>query len=276
MKRVMLTGGMGFVGRQVIQALSSQSLKLVLVVRPGKEDQANTLPNVDRVVTTTDLFAEDVDWWAHQCQGIDTIIHVAWYAEPGKYLQASQNMDCLIGSLNLVKGATNAGVRRIVGVGTCFEYDLTEGVLSVKTPLKPLTPYAAAKAALYLNLSQWLPAHSIEFAWCRLFYLYGEGEDERRLVAYLHKQLERGEPVELSRGNQIRDFLDVSEAGRRIAEIAIGHQSGAFNICSGYPVTVRQFAKQIANIYGRKDLLRFGARPDNLVDPPCVTGIPDT
>jgi dTDP-6-deoxy-L-talose 4-dehydrogenase (NAD+) len=123
-------------------------------------------------------------------------------------------------------------------------------------------------------LSQWLPLQSVEFAWCRLFYLHGEGEDERRLVPYLRKQLARGEPAELSHGTQIRDFLDVVDAARKIATVALGTLQGPLNICSGVPVTVRELALSIAAEYGRPDLLNFGSRPDNLVDPPRVVGVP--
>ena len=115
--------------------------------------------------------------------------------------------------------------------------------------------------------------HGIEFVWCRLFYLYGEGEDERRLVPYLRSKLKAGEPAELSSGTQIRDFLDVCEAGRMIVEAALGTVQGPVNICSGAGVTVRALAEQIADEYGRRDLLRFGVRPDNLVDPPVVVGV---
>jgi dTDP-6-deoxy-L-talose 4-dehydrogenase (NAD+) len=124
-----------------------------------------------------------------------------------------------------------------------------------------------------MMLSQWLPLHQVGFAWCRLFYLYGKGEDARRLVPYLRSRLSAGKLVELTAGRQIRDFLDVEEAGRQIAEIVLGNRQGPVNICSGIPVTVRQLAEQIADEYGRRDLLRFGARPENLVDPPCVVGI---
>jgi dTDP-6-deoxy-L-talose 4-dehydrogenase (NAD+) len=199
---------------------------------------------------------------------------VAWYAEPGKYLKSEKNIDCLIGSLNLAKGAIRAGIRRFIGIGTCFEYDLNFGNLSINTPLKPTTPYAAAKAELYKLLSQLLSSQSIEFSWCRLFYLYGEGEDERRLVSYIHKQLSKCEKVELSSGKQIRDFLDVAEVGRIIVDVSMGSQHGPINICSGIPITVRQLAEKIADEYGRRDLLNFGARPDNLVDPKCVIGVP--
>lgn len=58
-----------------------------------------------------------------------------------------------------------------------------------------------------------------------------------------------------------------------ITEQALGDQQGAINICSGVPVTIRQLAERIADEYGRRDLLKFGARADNLVDPPSVVGL---
>lgn len=271
--KVLLTGACGFVGRQVLRALAKRGVKVRAVVREGKQGRLATFEGVESVVTTPDLFAENTDWWADVCMGIDTVIHVAWYAEPGKYLQSTKNLDCLTGTLCLAKGATQAKVRRFVGIGTCFEYDLTGGILSIDTPLRPLTPYAGAKAAAFLALSQWLPQQSVEFAWCRLFYLYGEGEDERRLVPYIRSKLMNGLPAELTSGNQIRDFLDVCEAGQMIVEIALSKSHGASNVCSGIPITIRQLAEQIADEYGRRDLLVFGVRSANIVEPPCVVGL---
>lgn len=270
---VLLTGATGFVGRQVLRALTERGARVRAVVRERNQGQLVSLEGIETVVSTPDLFAENADWWTDVCRGIDTIIHVAWYAEPGKYLQSAKNLDCLSGTLHLAKGAAQARVRRFIGIGTCFEYDLTGGMLSVDTPLRPLTPYAGAKAAAFLALSQWLPQQDVEFAWCRLFYLHGEGEDARRLVPYLRTKLMVGEPAELTSGNQIRDFLNVSDAGQMIADAAQSNQQGPLNICSGVPITIRQLAEQIADVYGRRDLLKFGVRPDNLVDPSCVVGI---
>lgn len=270
-RRILITGATGFVGRQIYKTLADKNVDLRCVVRKGNSYQLSEYSNVE-IVITTDLFAEKSDWWATQCSGIDTIIHAAWHVEPGEYLQSDLNIHCLQGSLNLVDGAIKAGVRRFVGIGTCFEYDLSAGVLSTDTPLKPTTPYAGTKAALYFSLDRWLQAHSVEFAWCRLFYLYGDGEHPRRLAPYLRAKLEKGQPAELTSGKQIRDFLDVADAGRMIADVALSEMVGPVNICSGVPITVRQFAEQIADEYGRRDLLMFGLRPDNLTDPPCVVG----
>lgn len=272
-RKVLLTGSTGFVGKQVLKALQMDNADITLIVRAGWQEKIQDHKGITATVETEDIFTESSEWWLRACENIDTIIHVAWYAEPGKYLLSDKNMECLQGALELAKGAANAGVRKITGVGTCFEYDLTAGMLSIDTPLNPITPYAATKAATYMALSQWLPQKGIDFAWCRLFYLYGEDEDNRRLVPYIRSQLENDRVVDLTSGNQIRDFMDVSDAGRMISDIALGSVQGAVNVCSGVPVTVRQLAEKIADEYGKRELLKFGARPDNLVDPPCIVGI---
>lgn len=271
-KRVLLTGATGFVGRQIFAALLKADVDLRLVLRNGRESRL-PLHGVAEIVHTADLFKESAEWWAAACQGVNIVIHAAWYAEPGLYMQSPKNLDCLAGTLQLAVGSALAGVSRVVGIGSCSEYDMSVGYLSVDTPLRPTTPYAGAKAATFLALSTLLPEQGISFAWARLFYLFGEGEDARRLVPYIRSRLSAGESVELTSGTQIRDYLDVAEAGAEIAAFAIGSVNGAVNICSGRAQTVRELAEQMADEFGRRDLLRFGARAENHFDPPCVVGI---
>jgi nucleoside-diphosphate-sugar epimerase len=269
----LVTGAAGFVGRQVLRALASRGARVRAVVREGKQDKLLRTASIESVIASPDIFAESAAWWSEACRGVDRVIHVAWYAEPGLYLHSPKNRECLEGTLQLGQGAALAQVRRFIGIGTCFEYDLSAGTLSVATPLRPVTPYAQAKVEAFRALSQSLPRAGVEFAWCRLFYLYGEGEDERRLMPYLRARLAAGQPAELTSGEQIRDYLDVSEAGRMIVDVALDAHQGPVNICSGIPVTIRALAERIADEYGRRDLLRFGARPDNPADPPMVLGV---
>lgn len=270
MRRILLTGASGFVGRQVLRSLLARGEKVRIISRtPGLQTHSAV-----EAVHSHDLFSETDDRLAQLCDGVDIVVHCAWYAEPGKYLFSPQNLACLRGTLTLAAAAEGAAIRRFVGIGTCFEYALGVEPLRIDTPLDPQTPYAAAKAAAFLALSQHFAASAASFAWCRLFYLFGEGEDERRFVAYLKSQLAGGQPVDLTEGRQVRDFLDVAEAGRRIAEIALSNHQGPANICSGQPITVRAMAEGIADCYGRRDLLRFGARMENAVDPPVVVGEP--
>ena len=274
LKRILLTGATGFVGQQVLKFLLNEDVRIRCIVREGKKSELPISKKLESPLVTKDLFEESEEWWRSALEGIHTIIHAAWYAEPGKYQLSPKNLDCLLGSIVMAKAAISSGVKRFVGIGTCFEYQQAGEKLTTDAPLGPTSPYAATKASAYLSLSHIFPICGVEFAWCRLFYLYGEGEDPRRLVQSLRLSLSEGREVALTAGNQVRDFLDVAEAGQRIAKVALGKVTGAVNICSGMPVTVRELAESIADEYRRRDLLQFGARPENPVDPSFVVGIP--
>jgi nucleoside-diphosphate-sugar epimerase len=273
MSRVLLTGSTGFVGAQVLKSLLSEGVEVTATLRPGQTPPKGVTP-----IYTPDLFAERASFWQDACAGHGAVIHVAWYAEPGQYLQSTRNLDCLAGTIQLFQGAMSAGVAHFQGIGTCFEYDLaTEALarhtpLAVSAPLKPATAYGAAKAATYLALSR--NCGNMAFAWSRLFYLQGAGEDARRLVPYIHEQLAAGALVELTSGVQWRDFLDVAEAGRQIAEVTLRGLTGPINICSGQAITIAELALNIATRFGRPDLIRLGALPDRADDPPYVVGLP--
>ena len=270
MSRILITGATGFVGLPVAQKLASAGHDLTCIVRPGTEDRLEGLRT--RTILCDDVFAQSPDWWATKLTNIDILVHLAWYAEPGKYLISERNLDCLTGTLSIAKGAAAAKLRRFVGVGTCFEYDLSMGELSVDTPLAPETPYAAAKVAAFTMLKSWFATAEVEFLWARLFYLYGAREDHRRLIPYLHSQLRTGQVAALTSGTAVRDYLNVETAAELLAKDITSDRVGATNICSGKGVTIRALAEEIADEYGRRDLLQFGARPDNLTDPPIVIG----
>ncbi|MGB7244980.1 MAG: NAD(P)-dependent oxidoreductase [Sulfitobacter sp.] len=270
MSRILITGATGFVGLPVAQKLVVAGHDLTCVIRPCTEEKLEGLNS--QVILCDDVFAQSSDWWADALTDIDTVVHLAWYAEPGKYLTSERNLDCLAGTLSMAKGSAAAGLRRFVGVGTCFEYDLTKGELSVDTPLAPDTPYAAAKVAAFTMLKSWFAISETEFLWARLFYLYGAREDYRRLIPFLHNQMRTGQAAELTSGTAVRDYSDVDAAADLLVKDITGAHVGPTNICSGKGVTIRALAEEIADQYGRRDLLKFGARPDNLTDPPVVIG----
>ncbi len=272
MTRILLTGSTGFVGRAVTKQLRRGDYELCHVLRQGTAGRICEPDEMDHIIEVQDVFSMPACWWAETARGYDLVLHMAWYAEPGKYQTSLNNLQCVSGTLALAEGAQRAGVLRFVGLGTCLEYDLSSGVAGPDTPVDPQSPYAAAKAACAMALQKTLPLAGVSFLWARLFYLYGAGEDPRRLVASLHSNLARGQPVKLSSGAQIRDFMDVDVAAAMLVRDALSSQTGISNICSGVGTSVRAIAESIADQYGRRDLLIFDARPDNPDDPPCVIG----
>jgi len=229
--------------------------------------------NVKNIYFTKDIFNESEDWWKKKLLKIDIVIHIAWYVKHGKYLDSELNINCLYGSLRLGSAVAKSGVKRFIGIGTCLEYNLKKGKLRVNTALDPKNLYSITKVALYTSLQKLFLIKKKEFVWCRLFYLYGEGEDERRLSAYIHKQLQNGLPAKLTSGNQIRDFLNVRDAAKIISNISLDKKVGAINVCSEKPISIKKFAQRIAAKYGRLDLLKFGEKKFLLNEPRVVWGV---
>ncbi len=269
---VILTGATGFVGRQILRNLLERGCSVRVLVRDPSRLHDIRAHRALEIVQTPDLFTEVPDRLEDLLDGSETLVHAAWHVQPGHYT-SQLNLGCLTGTINLACAFAAVRGERFVGVGTSVEYDTSLGLMTTDTPLAPNTLYGACKASAFQVLQCFLRTEGISFAWCRLFNLYGEGPDELGLVSYIRKQLEARQEVLLTRGDQVRDFLDVKDAARMIADVAMGQQQGAVNICSGEAVTVRQLAERIADDYGRRDLLRFGARPDNIYDPPRVVGL---
>lgn len=275
MSTVLVTGASGFVGTQIVNRLASKGHSLRPVSRsPAVSKLASKFAQA-KIFECDDLFAQSTDWWAERCEGIDAIVHAAWYVNPADYLDSEKNAACVAGTFRMAQGAAQAGIKHFVGIGTCMEYALPSERLEINAPTGPSTVYGGCKLATFDILENYLRSTQMDFSWCRLFYLFGEGENDKRLYPYLKRCLEAGETARLGAGTQLRDYMDVADAGARIADVIDTGQTGAINICSGVPVSIRQFAESVADRYGRRDLLEFGTHQPHPRDPSAVVGVPN-
>lgn len=271
--KILLTGASGFVGAHLARALISRghSVRAVYLPTDNTARLDALAPNAERM--PIDLAFADCKALDSALKGADACVHAAWYAEPGRYLTAPENITCLEMSIRLLHAAIRCSVSRFVGVGTCAEYDLSLGDLDEQAPLRPTTLYAATKASFYMVGEQIAAVHGMSFAWCRLFYLYGPFESPRRLVSDLFLHLLAGKPFPVTQGQQVRDFLHVADAASAITAVTESGISGPINIGSATPVRIREIVEIAGRLTGRSDLIRWGARGENLLDPPRVVAI---
>jgi nucleoside-diphosphate-sugar epimerase len=271
-KLVLLTGATGFVGRHILKVLLDKGCDVRVIVRSPKKIAEEDSRRIDSVILTDNLFLESDQFLLKAFAGVDTVIHAAWYVKHQDYLTSDVNLECVQGTLNIARVAASTGIKRFVGIGTCLEYRLTDQGISVDDKLEPKFLYAACKASVFLILEQ-IFKNQIDFLWCRIFYLYGEGEGESRLFPYIRQKLLEKQPVHLTDGSQIRDYLDVKIASQDIVRLALGKRAGVFNICSGVGKTVREIALEIAVPFGLAELLKFGEVPLKKDDPKIIVGI---
>jgi nucleoside-diphosphate-sugar epimerase len=262
--RVLVTGASGFVGRHAVTALLAAGAEVHAVSR-------HPLP-IDCAWHGVDLL--DADSTRRMVSEIkpDAVLHLAWCVEHGAFWTDPANADWVAATLVLARAVAEAGCRRFLGVGTCYEYDwpAADDCLEGVTPLVGHTPYDIAKAKCRAALADLFAARGVGFAWARLFFLYGPNEDPRRLVSSGARALVRGEPAPCSRGLAVRDFMDVRDAGAALAAVTLAGATGDINIGSGHGARIADVASILGDLVGRPDLIRLGALPDRADEPPRI------
>lgn len=263
-RRVLLTGASGFVGRPAVLGLVRCGFEVHAVARSA--------PPRSPVDGVTWHALDLLDGAARRALLAELrashLLHLAWYAEPGAYWEARENASWVAASIGLVEEFHAAGGARAALAGTCAEYDWSAPQpLSENAPLAPATYYGACKDATRRVAEGLAERVGLSLAWGRLFFLYGPGEDERRLVAGIVRALVAGERAPISAGLQRRDYLHVDDVAGALVAILDCDVAGAVNVASGEAVTVGSIAAQVADDAGRPDLLDVGALPDRPGDP---------
>lgn len=256
MRRVLVTGARGLVGRQVLPRLRSQGHEVHAVSRQAVSDAD------DVVWHRVDLLDAEAMKQLMASVRPEQLIHLAWYTDPPEYWTSAMNLDWLGASLILLRSFAELGGRRVALAGTCAEYDLRFGFCSEDvTPLAPNTPYGASKLALETVACTMAAQLGISVVVGRVFNAYGPGEHPSRLIPSVARGLLRGEPVDCSHGAQIRDFVHSTDVAGAFAHLLGCDIEGPVNIGSGKPVPVRSVVDRIGTILDRAHLLRIGARP---------------
>ncbi len=270
--RIFLTGATGFIGANVLQVLAGAGHEVKCLVMPrdtawrlqGRLRRCDTIRgHLSRLGEVRD---ELRDWKPEAC------LHLAWYAEPQRYLHSPRNLQFVTTSIRLLRMLGAIGCKRFIGIGSCAEYALSDAALAEEARTRPDTIYAASKLSFALLGTAMSRSLDMLFAWARIFYLFGPLEDPRRLVPAAILSLRDGQPFSATSGTQIRDYLYVRDVALGLKTLLESDAVGAFNVCSGKRTTVRAVLRAIGQLMRRPELLRLGALPDRDWEPRCIVG----
>jgi nucleoside-diphosphate-sugar epimerase len=252
--KILVTGGRGYIGEPTTRALVARGCDVHVLGRTDPSIAGATFHHADllQVVDMRDAIEQI---------GAETLLHLAWSVTPGKFWTDSANRDWAVASRRLFDAFARSGGRRIVGAGSCAEYDWSASpLIEFSSSIGPATPYGQAKASVWSGLQTLGIQEGLPVAWARLFFLYGPHEPRGKLVADAVNALLSGQVFQTTPGLQKRDFMYVEDAAEALAELALSSITGPVNVASGQGITVRELLEEVEAETRSAGLIQFGAR----------------
>lgn len=277
-RRVLVTGGAGFIGSHVAEAYQSRGDQVWVIDDLSRGRRENLPPGIEflqmdvRDDAVAALFREvgGFDVVNHHAAQVDVRISVA---DPRQ--DASINID---GLLNLLECARRHQTRRFVFVssGGVVYGEAQEQPTPETAPKQPLSPYGVSKLASEYYLQCYGRLHGLDYVALRYSNVYGPRQDphgEAGVVAIFSGLLRRGtEPTIYGDGEQSRDYIYVGDVARAnlVVTDAVLPAGGtlderAFNVGTGVGTSVNQLAGELMAVAGRRvEIQRAPARPGEL------------
>ncbi|MCC6902461.1 MAG: NAD-dependent epimerase/dehydratase family protein [Polyangiaceae bacterium] len=262
MKRVLVTGGAGFIGSHLVDALRARGDAVAVLDDLSSGAQENVAPDVP-------LYHVDVRCRADVASAFQRfapthLCHLAAQASVKRSVDAPDQDASVnvIGGLNVLDAARQCGVQRVVfaSTGGAIYGEVPRGGRAREGwPLAPKSPYAAAKAALehYLGVYQrcfGLPGTVLRFA-----NVFGPRQDpagEAGVVAIFLGRLAAGLPIQIfgrrraGDAGYIRDYVFVADVVSALLMAVDGELEGTFNVGSGRGLGTRAVAEALARALG--------------------------
>ena len=273
MKRVLVTGGAGFIGSHIVEELlrGGASVRVLDNFSSGKRENLETFRG-DLEILDGDL--RDAQTVKSAMQDVELIFHLAAFisvpqsmADPGTCFAVN-----VAGTVTLLEAARKAGARKVVLSSSTAVYGNTDKFpTDEKTPLKPLSPYALSKQVNELYTRLYTRTFNLPVVALRYFNVYGPRQrpdsDYAAAIPIFVQHLAAGEPITIyGDGKQSRDFIFVKDVVRANLLAAESDAAGeAFNICTGRETTLLDLLEELSELSPRQPEVRFEApRPGDI------------
>ncbi len=244
MTRALVTGGAGFIGSHIVRGLLSRGDNVVVLDNLSTGRPSN-LSELEVEFIEGDIRDKDVVGQA--MRAVDVVFHQAAYVSSPASLEEPEG--CyeinLIGSVNILNAAREAGVRRVVMASSAAVYGEAEGPVREEDGADPGTPYAASKLAMEEAAKLYTHTFQVPTICLRYFNVYGPRQSLESAYAaaipiFITAMLGKEPPTIYGDGGQIRDFVyvdDVVQANYLASEVE-GSEGGVFNIASGDSISI--------------------------------------
>jgi UDP-glucose 4-epimerase len=268
---VVVTGGAGFIGSHLAEALRTQGRRVRVVDDFSTGRRASVPPGVEL------LEGDANDQSAEAVRDAAEVYHLAAIPSvPGSVERPLANHRATAqAALSMLAAAERAGVRRVVLASSSAVYgDAAALPLREEAAPRPGSPYAAAKLAAEQYAASWASRGGLEAVSLRFFNVYGPRQDPdspyAAVIPVFARRIRDGKPMPVyGDGGQTRDFIFVGDVVRALllAGSVPGVSGRVYNVACGAPVSVLEVGRTLASLMGKPPEFEFlPPRPGDVRD----------
>ena len=261
MKRVVVTGGAGFIGSHLAEELVKQGYQVIILddLSTGKLENIAELLNKDNVEFVRGSITE-LPLLQKHFQGVEYVFHQAALARVPRSIDdpLTTNEVNITGTLNILLASRDNGVKKVIYASSSSVYGDTDTLPQRENmPPNPMSPYALTKLAgeYYCNIFRQI--YGLPTVSLRYFNVYGSRQDLKSqyatvIPAFIERISHGLPPIIHGDGEQSRDFTFIADVVRANILAAKNSAEGAYNIGCGKGTTINQVAESILNLTGKK------------------------
>lgn len=268
MKRILVTGAGGYIGRHIVSSLLDMGADVIAVdFNIDKIDE-----RADRRIV--DIFSGDEDLY-EKLGKPEVCLHMAW--KDGFVHGSDAHMEMLSSHYAFIKYLVKNGTKQIAVMGTMHEVGYHEGEINDDTPCNPISLYGIAKDALRRSLMLLAEREQFTLQWLRAYYIYGDDKFSNSIFAKIVAAAEEGKKTfPLNSGKNKYDFISVDELAEQISSCVMQDEvDGIINCCSGKPISLGEMVESFIEKHNYDIELQYGVFPDRPYDSPAIWGNSD-
>jgi nucleoside-diphosphate-sugar epimerase len=280
MNSILITGASGFIGSHLVRNLAATGATVVgTCTAPHRAHRLRDLPP-NCVLAVADVRDPDALESLFAVHRFDTVFHLAACGvSAGTGNPSEVTAVNTLGSMNVARTAMRFGVSRFVYCGSGLEYETLDIPVDESTALSSPNLYGASKAAGWLLLDYLRRVEGLPLTTIRPFTVFGPAESETKLIPCVIDKALRREPIKLTAGTQIRDYVYVEDVVDALLLAATSDQAlgRVFNIGTGPrgARTIRAIVETTLDLIGApRSLCRFGEARRHRPDPPSLVSDP--
>ena len=265
MKKVLVTGANGYIGKHVVKAFLNSGYEVYVsdFGYKGVDERAQIIehPIFSREKNIYEILGSP-----------DVLVHLAW--RDGFIHNSNSHMRDLSDHVTFLENMIDGGLPYLTVMGSMHEVGYWEGAVDEKTPCNPMSMYGIAKNALRQALLLYVKGKPVNLHWLRAFYIYGDDMRGSSIFAKLCQAVEDGKKeFPFTTGKHRYDFIHIDSLAEQILAASIQSEvTGVINVCTGKTLSLAEKVESFIKEKRWDIELKYGAYPEREYDSPEIWG----